>query len=299
MPTERDPLAELLAASAAADTTQLYVLHRNVELASVDGRGGPLHTASVTKLVVGTAIGRAVRLGRFALDDPVHRWFPEWVTGPRAAITVRHVMGHVSSLAHPWNEADDEEPGDLLAYVLDELPLAHEPGTHWAYNNFAGMLLPAIVSRSAGMPFFDVVRTELFEPLGIDDWTWLTDAGGNPLGMSGLRVDAADLAKVGQLLVQDGDWVAECRQPPIPGVRGAGLSMFDRGPAVGHTGTGGQHLWIYPASGLVIARLRRFVHPDTGAFEPYPPEQEFPDLPALGAGLERSLGRTGYPDRDT
>lgn len=67
-------VARLVAASREADTTQLQVECQGRDLASVDGRAEPLSAASVTKLIVGVILGRAVRLGLLGLDEPVCRW---------------------------------------------------------------------------------------------------------------------------------------------------------------------------------------------------------------------------------
>ncbi|HEY8455060.1 MAG TPA: serine hydrolase [Actinopolymorphaceae bacterium] len=312
MASYEDRLADLVTAAKESETTQLHVLHDGRELTSLDGNGEALNTASVTKLLVNITVGRAVRLGLLALDDPVHRWFPEWSNGPRARITIRHVMGHVSGLAaDTWPQLDVSPPPDLVAYVLHELPLVKEPGRFWAYNNAAVMVLPAVVSRAAGMPYLEFARREMFEPLGIDHWTWRCDEAGNPLAMATAAVNAASLAKCGQLLAQDGwwegnqlldpDWVSVCRRPPIEAVRGAGLLMFegwsdDRAVgdpiAFGHDGSGGQHLWIFPTSRLVIARLRDNRLPDNRGYDLGTPAQQFRDLVRLGAALEEALLRT-------
>lgn len=134
MAADVDPLERLLGAAEASDTTQLHVVYRGAELADLDGRTDPLDTASITKLIVGTTLGRAVRLRLLDLDDPIHRWFPEWVSGPKAGITVRHVMGHMSGLtADTWAQLDASAPPDMLAYVLNDLPMVAEPGKTWAH----------------------------------------------------------------------------------------------------------------------------------------------------------------------
>lgn len=309
MPSDADHLAQLVSAARASESKQLDVTNNGRELVSLDGRGEALATMSVTKLLVGTILGRAVRLRLLGLDQPVHRWFPEWATGAKAAITVRHVMGHVSGLAaDTWPQLDASPPPDMLTYVLHELPMVEPPGKVWAYNNAAVMLLPAIVSRAASVPFLDFARTEFFEPLEIDEWNWRCDDAGNPFGMATAALNAANLSKIGRLLAQNGrwhetqlfdpDWVAVCRRPPITGVRAPGLLLFHRWAndertgepvAFGHDGSGGQHLWVYPASGLVIARLRDNRLPNGRGFDPGTPEQRFPNLIKLGADLDMAL----------
>lgn len=302
-------VAELLRRAEAADTTQLFLSHRGERLAGFGEDGEPIATMSVTKLIVGVIIGRAVRLGLLDLDQPVHSWFAQWSEGPKSIITVRHVMGHVSGLAaDTWPQLNQSPPDDYVAYAVDELPLAAEPGTVPAYNNAAVSVLPAIIAKVAGRPFLDFAAAELFGPLGIERWTWSTDAAGNPYAMAGAGFTAADLARFGELLVRDGrwgddqllptDWVRTIRRSPIPGAK-LGLLLMHRWPAAdrrgegepiayGHDGSEGQYLWIYPASGLVVTRLKD-CGLAAGRFEPSTPEQVFPELPWLGAKVDAAL----------
>ncbi len=305
-----DSIATLIDRSEAADTSQLFLSHRGERLAGLGDGGAPIATMSVTKLVVGMIIGRAVRLGLLDLDQPVQHWFPQWSDGPKSIITVRQVMGHVSGLAaDTWPQLNANWPDDLVGYVLNDLPVAAEPGTVQAYNNVAVSLLPAIITKAAGTPFLDFAATDLFRPLGIEDWAWQSDNAGNPLAMASAAFTAVDLARFGELLVANGwwgddqllppDWVATIRRPPIPGAR-MGLLLLHRWPAAadrlgegepiayGHDGSEGQYLWIYPASGLVVARLKDCGLAE-GRFVPSTPEQVFEALPWLGADLDAAL----------
>lgn len=303
-----DPIARLIAQAEEAGTSQLVLSRAGADLAELKDQGRPISTMSVTKLIVGLIIGRAVRLGLLGLDQPVCTWFPEWRHGPRAEITVRHVMGHVSGLAaDTWPQLNAAPPEDYVEYVIKDLPLAAQPGTVQAYNNAAVSVLPAIIAKITHTPFLDFAATELLWPLGIEDWTWGADPVGNPFGMASAAFTAADLATLGELLVDNGlgddqllppDWVGTCRRPPIPGAR-AGLLLLPRWPredqqrtgapfAYGHDGSEGQYLFVYPRSGLVVARLRDCGLSE-GRFEPSTPEQVFPDLPWLGAAVDAAL----------
>ncbi|WP_152360854.1 serine hydrolase domain-containing protein [Microlunatus speluncae] len=299
-----DEVAELLRRAAACDTSQFALSHRGERLAGLGDGGPPIATMSVTKLIVGMIIGRAVRLGLLDLDQPVSRWFPQWSDRPKSIITVRQVMGHASGLAaDTWPQLNADWPDDLLAHTLNDLPVAAEPGTVLAYNNVAVSVLPAIITRVAGRPFLDFAATELFRPLGIETWTWQSDNAGNPLAMASAAFTAADLAKLGELLTHDddqllpADWVDTIRRSPIPGA-GMGLLLLHRWPAdrpgegapiaYGHDGSEGQHLWIYPASGLVVARLKD-CGLAAGRFEPSTPDQVFLDLPQAAGPLDAAL----------
>jgi CubicO group peptidase (beta-lactamase class C family) len=69
--------------------------------------------------------------------------------------------------------------------VLDR-PLVAEPGTLWNYNDGHAVLL---AEQRSGRSLLDLVRTDLFEPLGIARWEW---RGGSPrshwrLGLASLQ----------------------------------------------------------------------------------------------------------------
>jgi CubicO group peptidase (beta-lactamase class C family) len=56
------------------------------------------------------------------------------------------------------------------------------------------------------MPWKDFARKALFEPMGITDWEWETDLHGRPMSYSGLRMRPRDMAKLGLLVVNHGQW---------------------------------------------------------------------------------------------
>jgi CubicO group peptidase (beta-lactamase class C family) len=297
-------LDRLLAASAAAGSTQLRVTCGDKVLADVDGNGAPLSTASVTKLVVASIVGRATYTAGLDIDAPVSRWVPRWPPrDARATVTVRHLLGHTSGLSvGNWAAIEAGPPPDLLALALD-LPLTCSPGARWQYNNVAVMVLPQVVAAVTDQPFFDYAGKEFFSPLGIKNWRWGVDAGGHPLAMAGLCLNADALARVGRLLLGDGriggdrllppSWASQCTQPVLASSPSCGLGLFwrwdndDRTGApccFGHDGSGGQHLWCYPATDVVIARLRDNRLPD-GSYRPGTDEQALLSLPKLGAQL--------------
>jgi CubicO group peptidase (beta-lactamase class C family) len=165
------------------------------------------------------------------------------------------------------------------------------------------MLLPPIVAATTGRRFFDYARDEFFNPLGINTWQWHSDAAGNPLAMATLGLNASSLARIGRLLLDGGrigadhllapGWVKRCRQPVLADTPSCGLGLFWRWPTddrtgppccFGHDGSGGQHLWCYPDTNTVIARLRDNHHPGSG-YQPSTPDQEFRTLPQLGGVL--------------
>ncbi len=58
------------------------------------------------------------------------------------------------------------DPLTPLGLGLGSLPLLAQPGERWMYGTGASVL-GVLLARAAGMPFGDVLRTRIFEPLGM------------------------------------------------------------------------------------------------------------------------------------
>jgi CubicO group peptidase (beta-lactamase class C family) len=209
--------------------------------------------ASTTKPITGAATLALVDEGLLALDEPVDRLLPE-LANPRVlrrmdgplddtveadrAITVRDLLtftfgfGMVMEMfmaAEPWpavtaatdlrlstigppNPAEQPDPDTWIA-GLGSLPLLAQPGERWLYNTGASVL-GVLVARAAEMPFADVLRTRIFEPLGMSDTAfWAADVD---------RLATAYLPTPDGLQVwdpPDGQW----SRPPAFGDGAAGL----------------------------------------------------------------------------
>jgi CubicO group peptidase (beta-lactamase class C family) len=173
--------------------------------------------ASTTKPITAAVTMALVDEGLIGLDEPVDRLLPELADrrvlrrpdGPLEdtvpadrPITTRDLLTftfgfgmeiEMFSATTPWpvvaasNELDlstigppspDVQPDpDTWIAGLGSLPLIAQPGERWLYNTGASVL-GVLVARAADQPFGDVLRTRLFEPLGMRDtafWTTATE----------------------------------------------------------------------------------------------------------------------------
>lgn len=219
------------------------VVHRTgFGVTSVEDGGVPVtpdtlfRIASTTKLLVGTALLRLVEAGTLDLDAPISAylpWFRFSQPGMEDLVTLRHLLSHTSGLCTFRMDHMSREPAGLEAFVRDDLPnypLLAPPGRVWLYSN-AGLSLAAFIAQSAsGIPFWDLLRTLVFDPLDMLRTTFdplvamtypfaqahLRDAGGalrvdhcftqstawDPAG--GAMSTANDLAHVVQMYLADG-----------------------------------------------------------------------------------------------
>ena len=143
------------------------------------------------------------------------------------------------------------------------------------------MLLAAVVQKITGQPFEDYTNAVLFEPLGIETYGWSAPGRwpqGLPSAASGLRLTARDLAKIGSVMLHDGQWHGEQIVPAAwatlsgetmhtdlgawdgGGTRGYSFQWWTTRTdvdgrtieAVSGVGYGGQRLMIVPELELVV-----------------------------------------------
>jgi CubicO group peptidase (beta-lactamase class C family) len=171
---------------------------------------GPIETMSATKSIVNLAIGRLIDSGKIkSLDQPVSDFYPEWKQGRKKLITVRHLLNHTSGLQNLPTTTPEIYPSPDFVQLALAAELSDDPGSKFAYNNKAVNLLAGLVQRVSGTRMDRYIGKEIFEPLGIKDFDWTLDKAGNPHGMAGLQLRAIDLAKIGQMMLDEGVWKGE------------------------------------------------------------------------------------------
>lgn len=173
--------------------------------------------ASTTKPITAAATLALVAEGLIGLDEPVDRLLPELagrrvltrMDGPLDAtvpairpITTRDLLtftfgfGFVTEMFMspvPWPvvvateklnlstigppNPDVQPDPDTWIAGFGTLPLLAQPGERWMYSTGASVL-GVLLARAAGESFADVLRTRVFEPLGMRDtafWTAQTE----------------------------------------------------------------------------------------------------------------------------
>jgi CubicO group peptidase (beta-lactamase class C family) len=183
-------------------------------------RRGDLHTMqSVTKTVTSVLIGVAMARREFPdLDTPVLQFFDATkvanLDDRKRRITLRHLLTMTAGLewnedvsyGDPKNDSDRmEASADWVQFVFDR-PMAHEPGTIFAYSSGVAQLLSHIFQKATGKDIEEYAAQHLFEPLGIKLYYWKRSPTGLIDTEGGLYLRPEDLAKIGYLFLKNGVW---------------------------------------------------------------------------------------------
>lgn len=205
----KSALAALLEKAEAAHSDAVVILKDN-KLVSESYFGKPkekLEIMSCTKSVVNLAVGQLIDAGRIkSLDQPVYEFYPEWKQGNKKLITVRHLLNHTSGLQNTRNATVEIYPSPNVINLALAAELSDAPGTRFSYNNKAVNLLAGIIEIASGKRMDLYIADKIFQPLGITDYKWGLDASGVPFAMAGLQLNAVDFAKIGQLVLNKGEW---------------------------------------------------------------------------------------------
>ncbi|MGW0366348.1 serine hydrolase domain-containing protein [Streptomyces sp. NPDC002990] len=136
---------------------------------------GYVQIGSLTKVVTGTALMRMAEAGVLGVDDPIDRWLD---TPPGSGITLLHLADHTSGLprqppglprSNPYRGFDQAALAALLA-GLGEMATA-PPGATEEYSNLGYALLGSALSVAAGIPYEELARHYVLEPLDIHEMT--------------------------------------------------------------------------------------------------------------------------------
>jgi CubicO group peptidase (beta-lactamase class C family) len=177
--------------------------------------------ASASKSITSILFGIAMDQGYVTdLDEKMFANFLEYAElsdAVKGEITLRQMLNMTTGLAwdetsYPFNDRRNDlnvmffSP-DPVRFMLEK-PLVAKPGKAFIYNSGVTNLLGELLNRKTGTPLVEFARENLFAPLGITSYKWLIfpNAPQMALTSSALYLRPRDMAKIGQLYLQGGNW---------------------------------------------------------------------------------------------
>jgi CubicO group peptidase (beta-lactamase class C family) len=141
--------------------------------------------ASISKMMVGTALMQLYEQGKFGLDDDIGKYLGYQVRNPNfpgTRITFRHLLTHTSSIVDSgsYNRIVAEYPEVLREISLKDMLVPgskyyslnsfanYAPGAGFSYSNFGTGIAGSLVEAIAGMPLDKYCAENIFGPLKMD-----------------------------------------------------------------------------------------------------------------------------------
>lgn len=227
-------------------------------------------THSLSKSVTGLAVGLAVEEGLLTIDDKLVDLFKKRISPltvlRKKNLTIKHLLTMSSGIS--FNEAGAVTENDWVRGYLDS-SLLFEPGSEFYYNSMNSYMLSAAIREVTGMGLMEYLTPRLFEPMGIRKVCWQKCPKGIETGGWGLYLCPEDMAKLGVLMLNKGNWegrqlipakwieessVKRMETPDELGEYGYGYQvwMCGRPGSFQFNGMLGQNVIIYPDINMVI-----------------------------------------------
>ena len=160
---------------------------------------------SMTKPITTVAFMMLVEEGRVALDEPVHKYIPEWknlgvfqagtapaflTRPPSRPMLIVDLLRHTSGLTYGFQQRSNvdagyremkigevEKAGTLQSMIDDlaKIPLEFSPGEAWNYS-VSTDVIGYLISKISGMPFEQFLEERILGPLGMNDTDFFVPA---------------------------------------------------------------------------------------------------------------------------
>ncbi|MDP1881994.1 MAG: serine hydrolase domain-containing protein, partial [Bradyrhizobium sp.] len=160
---------------------------------------------SMTKPITSVAFMMLVEEGRVALDEPVHKYIPEWknlgvfqagtapaflTRPPSRPMLIVDLLRHTSGLTYGFQQRSNVDAayremkigevvksGTLQTMVEDlaKIPLEFSPGEAWNYS-VSTDVIGYLVGLISGMPFEQFLKQRILGPLGMTDTDFFVPA---------------------------------------------------------------------------------------------------------------------------
>ena len=223
---------------------------------------------SVTKSVLSALVGIAIDKGMIADEyQKLDSYYPNVADSLKGEITIAQLLTMSSGITDDITYLAAAYP---LQFILEK-DLLYPSGTYWNYTSAGTHVLSYIFTAGTEQSAKTFGDTHLFSKLGISDYSWSQDAYGISNGGFGLDLKLRDMAKFGQLFLQNGQsdgneiisssWVNKSTEMIVP---------FDASQSWGYgylwwtakvngvniynaLGYAGQFIFVVPSKALVIA----------------------------------------------
>src|SRR5580698_9810975 len=213
---------------------------------------------SMTKPITSVAFMMLVEEGRVAIDEPVHKYIPEWknlgvfqagtapaflTSLPSRPMLIVDLLRHTSGLTYAFQQRSNvdaayrekkigevEKAGTLQSMIDDlaKIPLEFSPGEAWNYS-VATDVIGYLIGKISGIPLELFLKERIFDPLGMNDTDFFVPAdkvhrfaacySADP--KVGMTFHAAD--RKGGLTLQDDPTTSSFLSPPSLISGGGGL----------------------------------------------------------------------------
>lgn len=169
---------------------------------------------SMAKSVTTMLLGKAIEQGYIkGLNQPVTYFLPEFRNDSLARICT---VGNLSSMTSgfnwveeyysPFSPTTEAYFGNNIEKQMLKRRFDQAPGEHFKYSSADTQLLAIILKRATGKNLAQYLSEEFWQPMGMEHDALWSVSGGIEKSFCCIHSNVRDFAKLGQLLLQKGNW---------------------------------------------------------------------------------------------
>lgn len=165
---------------------------------------------SVSKSFVTGAVGLLIGEGKVALDDPITKFFPEYLPENPDPLLMKATVRDLMKMTSPYRTTTyiRSRGGkfrlDWVRSFFDS-PVEKEPGGEYCYDTSGTFICDCMVEKITGKPFLDYMYEKIFREIGIGKDIWCVKSpDGWSWGGSGVMATLPELAKYASVFLHGG-----------------------------------------------------------------------------------------------
>lgn len=144
----------------------------------------PNNIGSTAKQFTALAIAMLEEQGKLSVEDDIRTYIPE-LPAFEDTVRIRHLISHTSGYREflntlamgGWKIGDHIAREEVITILQGQAELQNKPGEAYNYNNSGYSLLAKVVERVTDTAFPQWMKSQVFEPLGMNRTVVLDDPG--------------------------------------------------------------------------------------------------------------------------
>src|SRR5947207_15030960 len=136
--------------------------------------GTKFRLGSITKQFTATLVLQLVDQGKIKLDGKLSDYLPDYRKDTGAKVTIHNLLSHTSGVPSYTSLPGFFQNVSRNPFAVNDFiktyasgDLEFEPGTKFVYSNSGYFLLGAIIEKVTGKPYEQVLRENIFDPVGM------------------------------------------------------------------------------------------------------------------------------------
>ena len=174
---------------------------------------------SVTKTITSILCGIALKDGYIeSVKDPVTKYIPELKKKDKMfqQLTIEHLLDMSAGLKfeesysfNPFSKIAELYYGDNTLKTICSMKFISTPGERYHYDSMTTAILGLVIERATGIPYAKYLSDNVWQPLGMEQSATISldsKKHHHAKSYAGLTTNVRDLAKIGRLYINNGNW---------------------------------------------------------------------------------------------